>query len=290
MPGAFSNPIYGKPAGIPTRISSRSCCRSFKPRAVMVAENQSYWESIEADIEAHLKKALPVRAPASVFEPLRYLALAAPRTTAPALCVAACELVGCERDQAMDAASAIHLMHAATHAHRHLPLSSDVPGSKPAVPHKFGPNIELLTGDALIPFGLELLARSMDYPARTSPDNIVRVIIEITRATGSQGVLEAQYRETQSAMTGGEKVTGAGKKTGLLHACGAACGGIIGGGSEEEIERLRNFGHYVELINGVGTEEKMKEWKISAMKELEMLEGREIGQISSLLALHFCTV
>ncbi|XP_019196842.1 PREDICTED: heterodimeric geranylgeranyl pyrophosphate synthase small subunit, chloroplastic-like [Ipomoea nil] len=283
MAGAFSNPIYGKPAAIPARISCRSLV-GFRPRAVMVAENQSYWASIEADIEAHLKKALPVRPPASVFEPLRYLALAAPRTTAPALCVAACELFGGDREQAMDAASAIHLMHAATHAHRHLPLSSGVVGAKASEPvyHKFGPNIELLTGDALIPFGLELLARSMDYPTRINPDKIVRVIIEITRATGSQGVLDA--------INGGEKVTGGGKRRGLLHACGAACGGIIGGGSEEEIERLRNFGHYVEMINGVGTEEKMKEWKISAMKELERLEGREIGQISSLLALHFCSV
>lgn len=256
----------------------------------MVAENKPYWASIEADIDAHLKKALPVRQPASVFEPLRYLALGAPRTTAPALCVAACELVGCDRDQAMDAASAIHLMHAATYAHRHLPLASDVPGTKPTVHHEYGPNIELLTGDALMPFGLELLARSMDGPTRTNPDRIVRVIIEITRATGSQGVLEAQYRETQSSITGGKKINSAGNRTGLLHACGAACGAIIGGGSEEEIERLRNFGHYIEMINGVGTEEKMKEWKISAMKELEMFQGREIGQISSILELNFCSV
>ncbi|CAI9773433.1 unnamed protein product [Fraxinus pennsylvanica] len=61
----------------------------------------------------------------------------------------------------MAAAAALHLMNAAIFTHENLPVT-DRPMPKPEVQHKFGPNVELLTGDGIVPFGLELLARSMD--------------------------------------------------------------------------------------------------------------------------------
>ncbi|KAL2496335.1 Geranyl diphosphate synthase small subunit [Forsythia ovata] len=56
-------------------------------RAAVVAmdKNQSYWATIEADIEAYLKKAITIRPPVTVFEPMHHLTFAAPRTKAPAL-------------------------------------------------------------------------------------------------------------------------------------------------------------------------------------------------------------
>ncbi|KAK6124807.1 hypothetical protein DH2020_041450 [Rehmannia glutinosa] len=231
------------------------------------AQNQSYWVSIEADVETYLKKAIPIRSPESVFEPMHHLTFAAPRTTAPALCVAACELVGGDRSRAMAAASAVHLMHAAAYIHEHLPLT-DRPRPKPTVHHKYNPNIELLTGDGIIPFGLELLARSMDL-AQNNQDKILRVIIEITRATGSQGVQE---------------------KEGELHACGAACGAILGGGDEEEIEKLRNFGLYAGMLRGLLgknnsgiMEDKIEKLKALALKELESFQGKRTELIASLV-------
>ncbi|CAI9757006.1 unnamed protein product [Fraxinus pennsylvanica] len=48
--------------------------------------------------------------PVTVFQPMHYLTFASPRTTEPALCIAACKLMGGDRGHAMAAASAIHLM------------------------------------------------------------------------------------------------------------------------------------------------------------------------------------
>ncbi|KAK6124590.1 hypothetical protein DH2020_041670 [Rehmannia glutinosa] len=256
------------------------------------AQNQSYWVSIEADVETYLKKAIPIRSPESVFEPMHHLTFAAPRTTAPALCVAACELVGGDRSRAMAAASAVHLMHAAAYIHEHLPLT-DRPRPKPTVHHKYNPNIELLTGDGIIPFGLELLARSMDL-AQNNQDKILRVIIEITRATGSQGVVDGQYQELgidEIGSTDYEIVEYVSKKKeGELHACGAACGAILGGGDEEEIEKLRNFGLYAGMIRGLLgknnsgiMEDKIEKLKALALKELESFQGKRTGLIASLV-------
>ncbi|KAL5802454.1 hypothetical protein ACOSQ4_030759 [Xanthoceras sorbifolium] len=229
-------------------------------RVTMLHNNQQYWASINQQIEAHLRKVVTIRDPVSVFEPMHHLVFAAPRDTAPALCVAACELVsgGCSggREQAVAAAAALHVMHAASFSREHLPLSdrpSLIPRPRPMIHHVFGPNIELLTVDGMIPFGLELVAK-LDDPAHDISDRILRVIVEITRAIGSQGVVNGQYSEllyNQWNNNGSSHVESIQTKEGGLHACGAACGAILGGGSEEEIEKLRNYGLYVEMIQGM---------------------------------------
>ncbi|CAA3014552.1 heterodimeric geranylgeranyl pyrophosphate synthase small subunit, chloroplastic-like [Olea europaea var. sylvestris] len=278
---------------IRTNRSRLSPC--YRPMVVTMVRNQSYCVSNEVEIKEYLKKALPIRPPFSVFEPMHHLTFTAPRTKAPVLCIAACELTGGDRSRALAAAAAaaLHLMHAATFTHENLPVT-DRPRPKPEVPHKFGPNVELLTGDGIMPFGLELLARSMDQ-AQNDPDQILRVIVEITRAIGSQGMIDGRYRELEMDLS--QENTGrvmdyvCEKKKVELHACGAACGAILGGGDEVEIEKLRKYGDYVGMIhgmlNGIGKnkegliEEKTERLRILALKELEIFKGKNV-LISSL--------
>ncbi|GAB4825084.1 hypothetical protein Ancab_007958 [Ancistrocladus abbreviatus] len=117
--------INGAKLQLPIFTSSNNLHRpssssSYRPMRVLASNNQSYWTSINESIEAHLRQAIRIREPLVVFEPLHQLTFSAPRTTAPALCVAACELVGGHRNQAIATAAALHLMHAATYAHDHL--------------------------------------------------------------------------------------------------------------------------------------------------------------------------
>ncbi|XAR67444.1 Geranylgeranyl diphosphate synthase [Bertholletia excelsa] len=276
---------------IPLPLSRlNQCRRSPSPMVVAIAQGQSYCASLEAQVEAHLRKAIPIRPPVAVFEPMHHLVFSAPMSKAPALCVAACELVGGHRDQAMAAASALHLMHSAAHTHDHLPLADP----KPTTHHSYGTNVELLTGDGIVPFGFELLSRSVD-PTQNNSDLVLRVIVEISRAAGSQGIIEGQYRWKDGTKLGVKEVHDkewltwvAEKKNGQLHACGAACGAILGGGSEVEIERLRRFGLYVGMIEGMaakGEEENDKELKeverlkSLARKELEAFDGSKVGAL-----------
>lgn len=311
----------------PLIMCSSSSSSFYRSMAVKMGQNQSYWVSIETDIEAHLKKVISIRPPESVFEPMHYLTFATPKSTAPALCVAACELLGGGRAQAMAAASAIHLMHAATYTHQFGPnaepltsfgvelqakaLSSarknpdkNLSVTEPelgttGIEHKFGPNIKLLTGDGIMSFAIELLAKAMS-PARNNSDKILRVIVEVTRSFGSQGLLEGQYREIEWTRSGNineellEYICK--KKEGEIHACGAACGAILGDGNDEEVESLRNYGLYVGIIQGItngigrnynkkGMVERVDELRVLAMKELNTsFKGKKLmRQIASLV-------
>lgn len=218
--------------------------------------NQSYWASINEDIEAHLKQAIPIREPLSVSEPMHHLTFAAPRTTASALCVAACELVGGHRDRALPVASAIHLVYAASFTHEYVRRSENSrPMSKNQ--HVYGSGIELQIGDAMISFGFELLTKS-NGPAQNDSDRILRLIVEITRVIGSKGMIYGQYDEMESYQSDNNKSSHieetervSEKYEGTLYACAGACGAIIGEGSEDEIEKMRKYGLYIGKIEGI---------------------------------------
>ncbi|KAI9186496.1 hypothetical protein LWI28_017841 [Acer negundo] len=268
--------------------------------------NQPYWAAINDQIQAHLKKVVTVKDPVSVFEPMHHLVFSSPQDTAPALCVAACDLVGGGGggggDQALAAAAALQVIHAASFTHEYLPLSDRPsllprPGPGPVGHHAFGPNVELLTGDGMVPFGLELVAKS-DDPAQNSSNRILLVIVEITRAIGSLGLVDGQYSELQCSKLDGFDGNGSWhmelinntceKKEGGFHACAAACGAILGGGSEEEIEKLRRFGLYVGMIRGTlrryspeKRSKRVEELRNLALKELEGFDEANVKAISS---------
>ncbi|KAK4260405.1 hypothetical protein QN277_003522 [Acacia crassicarpa] len=256
------------------------------------ANSSSSWASLQADIEAHIKQAIPMKEPLVVFEPMHHLVFAAPRTTVPALCVASCELVGGHQDQALAAASALLVMQAAAYTHEHLPLT-DRPRPKPKGHREYDPNIELLIGDGMIPYAFELLARSND-PTRDYSDRILRVMVEISRAVGSEGLVEGQYRKflrTQLDNEANIKLE-VEKGEGGMHACGAACGAVLGGGSEEEIEKMRKYGLFVGMIQGLlpgvekagkGLKKEIEEIRNLALEELEFFEGRNVEVISSFI-------
>lgn len=268
--------------------------------ATMSCDNRSYCASLREEIETHLKEVVTVRPPVSVFEPMRHLVLAAPHNTASALCIATCELVGGCRDQAVVAASALHVVHAALFTHENLPLS-DRPNLLPkfdtTVQHVYDPNIELLTADGIIPFGLELLARA-DDPAQNNSNNILRVMIEITHAIGSQGMIKGQYNEIQYNQSDDDYRSRhidlidniCKKKEGGFHACGGACGAILGGGSEEEVEKMRRYGFYVGMIQGISRRlklpkesGKLEELRNLALEELKGFDEAKVEGISSFL-------
>lgn len=263
--------------------------------STMEQHNKSYWAAIETQIDTHLNKSITIRPPTSVFEPMHHLTCSAPKSTAPALCIAACELVGGSADDAITAASAIHLMHSAAFTHQHLPLSDGPMHGESMVEHMFKPNIELLTPDGMVPFGFELLGLSEQ--AQKNSDRILRVIIEISRAVGSQGIVDGMYQELLYGRSNGQDEETVleyvcEKTEGELHACAGACGAILGGGSEQEMEKLRKYGLYVGKIQGManrvgknkaGRFEIVKKWRGMAMKELKTFDGENVHQISTLL-------
>ncbi|GAB4859489.1 hypothetical protein Ancab_010956 [Ancistrocladus abbreviatus] len=272
--------------------SSSPSPSSYRAMRVSMSTSQSYWSSINENIEVHLKQAVRIREPLVVFEPVHNLTFSAPRTPASALCIAACELVGGHRNQALPTAAALHLLHAATYAHDHL-LSPHGPMKRPKAHQGFSPDIVLLAADGLWPLGYELITGSDDSSGSMS-DRILRVMVEVARAVGAEGVIDGQYEEVLAQWNQSEHRVKyvLEKKEGGLQACAAACGAILGGGSEEAIDKLRKYGLYVGMIQGICHRKERKEeiaiqmvqgLRELALKEIEEFSGPQVAAISSLV-------
>ncbi|KAL5731257.1 hypothetical protein ACHQM5_004005 [Ranunculus cassubicifolius] len=216
---------------------------SYKPTKITMFQTKKI--SSHIDVAAHIEHALSVlKPPTSVSDPMHHQIADIPRSMAPALCIAACKAVGGKTEQAIEAASAIHLLHVATFTNRNSNL----------------------------PQGYELLAKLND-PNSSNPGNILRVIMEMSRAMGPEGMVQGKYEEMRCEMGWMDHLCE--KKEGGLYACAAASGAILGGGTDEEVETLRIYGHYVGMMHGMmlnGTKDRVKDFKYLALNQLQGLQ------------------
>lgn len=107
---------------------------------------------------------------------------------------------------------------------------------KPTVWKKYGETMAVLVGDALQTIGFELLSESGD----------IRIISEIARALGDKGVARWQVRDTflrHDTLTLDELMRLHDEKTGGFIAVSLVIWGLLAHASEDEIERLRQFGY-----------------------------------------------
>jgi len=199
-----------------------------------------------------LDAAIELREPKNIHEAMRYSLLAGGKRIRPVLCIAACELVGGLDYAAIPAACAIEMVHTMSLVHDDLPCidNDDLRRAKPACHKVFGEHVALLGGDALMACAFEHMVASTKG---VSPTRVVRAIEELAKSIGAEGVTGGQVMDMSSE--------GLSSEVGLervecihLHKSAAllegpvVLGAIMGGGSDEEVERLRMFGRCVGLM------------------------------------------
>lgn len=171
------------------------------------------------------------------------------------LCIAACELVGGIDNAAVPAACAVEMVHAMSLIHDDLPSidNDDLRRGKPACHKVFGENVAILAGDALLACAFEHLAASTKG---VSPTRVVRATVELAKSAGAEGVAGGQVMDVSSEGLSSEvglervELIHLRKSAALLEGA-VVLGAIVGGGSDEEVERLRMFGRCVGLMGQI---------------------------------------
>lgn len=198
-----------------------------------------------------LDDAVSLREPLKVHEAMRYSLLAGGKRVRPVLCLAACELVGGTESMAMPAACAVEMIHTMSLIHDDLPCmdNDDLRRGKPTNHKVFGEDVAVLAGDALLAFAFEHIAVSTKG---VSPARIVRAIGELAKSIGSEGLVAGQVVDINS-----EGLSDVGlerlefihlHKTAALLEGAVVLGAILGGGCDEDVEKLRKFARYIGLL------------------------------------------
>ncbi|OVA04554.1 Polyprenyl synthetase [Macleaya cordata] len=212
---------------------------------------KSYMLQKGHSVNQALEKAVTLKEPLKIHEAMRYSLLAGGKRVRPVLCIAACELVGGDEFTAMPAACAVEMIHTMSLIHDDLPCmdNDDLRRGKPTNHKVFGEDVAVLAGDALLAFAFEHIANDT---IGVSPTRIVRAVGELARVIGTEGLVAGQVVDIGST---GLSDVGLEQlefihihKTAALLEGSVVIGAILGGGSDEEIEKLRKFARCIGLL------------------------------------------
>lgn len=196
---------------------------------------------------------------------MRYSCLAPGKRIRPALCIAAAQAVGGPEETVLDAACGVEMVHAFSLIHDDLPAidNDNLRRGRPTCHIQFGEAIAILAGDALFALAFETLSKS---PA--PPERVVAALKCLATASGSNGLVGGETVDIQSEGTPIEPSTLEyihSRKTGALMSAACEIGGLIGGGSPEEVANLKLYGQEVglafqiadDLLNELSTTEAL---------------------------------
>ena len=167
--------------------------------------------------------------------------------TRPALLSLVCEAVGGDPDITTPIAISMTLISGAIDIHDDIIDQSETKGSRPTVFGKFGKDMALLVGDALLFKGFNLLYKAVE---KGVPAEQIAVISDIIKRTffelGDAEALELQFRG-RTDVTPEDYLCVVRKKAADVEAY-TRISAIVGGGSGEEIEVLGEYGRLLGML------------------------------------------
>ncbi len=214
---------------------------------------KTYIAERRALVDRALDRCLPKEeGPAGeVMRAMRYSVFAGGKRVRPILCLAACEAMGGDIEQALPVACALECIHTYSLIHDDLPAMDD-DDYRRGVPtcHKvFGEAMAILAGDGLLTFAFQLLS-GVSHNAETRKSNSLEAAQVIALAAGVHGMVGGQV--VDMASEGKDVDTGTVRyihthKTAALIAGSIQAGALIAGGHWNKIEALGRYGEALGL-------------------------------------------
>ncbi|XP_074575841.1 geranylgeranyl pyrophosphate synthase 7, chloroplastic-like [Curcuma longa] len=210
-----------------------------------------------AAVNRALDAAVPLAHPERIHEAMRYSLLAGGKRVRPVLCLAACEVVGGGSAWAMPAAVSVEMIHTMSLIHDDLPCmdDDDLRRGRPSCHRAFDEATAVLAGDALLALAFGHLANPASYPADGSvpPDRIVRAVGELSRCVGAEGLVAGQVADLEATGIGTPVTLDHLEfihlhKTAALLEASVVLGAILGGASDDQIEKLRKYAKSIGLL------------------------------------------
>lgn len=214
---------------------------------------KNYLENSKLMVEEALDHYLPPEGtfPPQIYRAMRYSIFAGGKRLRPILVVAGSETVGGRGKDTLPVACAIELIHTFSLIHDDLPaMDNDDYRRGKASSHKvFGEALAILTGDALITEAFQLMT-NRDLISHLNPNQIIEIVNEVATAAGHSGMIGGQVMDMESE---GQKIEPSileyihTRKTGALIMVSVRVGAKLGGGNEQEVSLLSDYGEKLGL-------------------------------------------
>lgn len=189
--------------------------------------------------------------PGRLIDAMRYSLAAGGKRIRPVLCMAACEAIGGKPEAVLEPACALELIHTYSLIHDDLPAMDDdaLRRGQPTCHVAFDEATAILAGDALLTLAFQVLAQpgADNQPA---PEKRTAAIARIARAAGCRGMIEGQMRDIAAEgrpLALDRLAELHGLKTGALITAAVGSGALWGGGDEDQVRVLEDYGAKIGL-------------------------------------------
>jgi geranylgeranyl diphosphate synthase type II len=205
----------------------------------------NFFDENQRLIEAALERLMPSAdtMPPTIHHAMRYSVFAGGKRIRPMLCLETSRIFSADTDAAVEAGCSIEFIHTYSLIHDDLPAldNDDLRRGKPTCHKQFNEATAILAGDALLTLAFETLSRVPTDAARC-----VQVIREVSSAAGTRdGMVGGQVAdiEAERKPVNAEMLAYIHRsKTAALIRGSVIAGAICGGGTQEDVERMRRFG------------------------------------------------
>ncbi len=150
-----------------------------------------------SETNSHLTKLLPNMDDDKLFKAIHYVIFSGGKRFRAFLTLQSANLFGVPKEQALQAASAVELMHAYSLVHDDLPAmdNDDLRRGKPTVHVKWDEATAILVGDGLQAFAYEVLCRQETHD---SPSVRLHLVRELAKAAGFNGMVLGQAKDLEA--------------------------------------------------------------------------------------------
>jgi len=191
-----------------------------------------------------LQKFLRGGKPQILYDATRHLLIGGGKRLRPCISMLSCEAVSGDEKKVMSFAIAIELIHNFTLVHDDIMDKSHLRRNLPTVHIKFGEPTAIMAGDLLFAKAFESIHNIKDDDSvfKKLDYGLVKCVEEICE--GQQLDMEFENKEIVSEKEYFEMIM---KKTAFLFMFSAEGGAIVGGGTKEETDALKEYGKFLGL-------------------------------------------
>lgn len=186
----------------------------------------------------------------TIMKAMNYSLKAGGKRLRPILTLESCKIVGGKEEDAIPFAMAIEMIHTYSLIHDDLPAldNDDLRRGKPTNHKVFGDGMATLAGDALLNYAFEImLSSSID---KKDSNKYLKAINEIAKHAGIYGMIGGQVVDVESENKIIDKdrldFIHLNKTAAMIVGCMRA-GAIIGGATEDELDRVTKYGKNIGL-------------------------------------------
>jgi geranylgeranyl diphosphate synthase type I len=202
-----------------------------------------------------------------LYDPLRRFSDNAGKRHRPLICLLACEAVGGDPDKAMPSAAAIEHFHTAALIHDDIEDSSLTRRDEPCMHISEGLGIAINAGDLALSLVTGTVLKDPELDDRTKLRVLQELVDMTTRTIEGQALDIGWARDDRFDLSVEDYLAMADHKTAYYSgAVPLAVGAIVGAGTDEQVELLRDFGMATglafqiqdDVLNLIGTKESTK--------------------------------